>query len=276
MADDVPGIAPDSFRMPPHVAFALWQKDGLSADGLLRAFATWPAWHVRAATPPVGGGPPRVALEGDADPAEGTPAVHAWAFEDLRAAQDALGEDARLLELPGWVLFSVPASGEHIGVLLHLGEHGDPVHYRPVQRGLLLAWADVAAVETALLHPEDTLDALGLLHGYPAWQVPLLRHPDGSMGLFPAPDDDGRVLVTVLTSPDLQAGFQETLLSAGLLPPDAWEVLGGGALFELLRGSNAEGLVVNPLTSMQPRALRRDIADAVLARAPLRMASPRH
>ena len=120
---------------------------------------------------------------------------------------------------------------------------------------LLATWANTVALELAVYEPERIGDPLGLLSRYKGWRVVLQRSGDKT-ALVLAPDASGRDLAALFSAQDSAESFVEELGSSGVSAGEL-EVVQRDArsLFADLSQLDLDGLVINPMSNLPPRAL---------------------
>ncbi|MFT6628785.1 MAG: hypothetical protein ACJA1R_002059 [Flavobacteriales bacterium] len=247
-------------ELAPRAAIAQYQDKSLSEGDLLRAIMSHPTWTFASTEK------------------DGRPALGVLVREDggrvleLFSDDDALGvfrathneQHETWHALEGHLLFA--ALGEQDAHRINLdpaSEHA--FRYQFDQLGLLRAWANVAAVELALLAPERFANPFAVLRRFAEYHV-LLRLDGENRDWVLAPDQHERMLAAVFTAPDTADEFV-TAMSEHIDGELVLDMVSGEDLFRSLQQYQFDGVVMNPLSHLPPVALSTAVAEKVLATA---------
>jgi hypothetical protein len=254
----------NTFRLDPASAMSLYRDGQIEADSLLRALTTFPAWKCPGQRDAEGHLRVGVLRRGDACSLE--------LYSSEPGHEHAANSE--WIELPGYVIL---ARLEELGVQRVTFDWGSEhsLFYTGPRLHSLRAWANVAAVETALYDPDAVDNPFSLLHGFSDYLV-LIRPDAGDRDLVLAPDNAGRNLAAIFTAWDACDQFQQTMKSAGVDDEMVTETVKGHELFHQLELAGVDGMVFNPLGALPPVALQSGIIPRILAAPPYRFTDTLH
>lgn len=234
----------------------------LSADDLLRALLGHPSWRV----------PTEVR--------DGRDAIGVLVRPDGGRILELFSDDQALATfserepdhapsqwraLPGYSIFAHAddAFTHRVNIDVY-SEHA--FRYQHDQLPLLRAWSHVVMAELALYDPERFANPFAVLRRVPEWRL-LLRVDGEQRDWVFAPDRHGRSLAAVFTASDTIDAFIDAV---GDQLDGTLEIVTqtGDELFGALQQLPIDGLVVNPLGPLPPRALSIGVAEQVLRTAP--------
>lgn len=138
-------------------------------------------------------------------------------------------------------------------------------HFFHNQVPMLRAWAQIGALETALQGAGRHSDPVGLMAHYGHFHMVGLPREDGEHDLVLAPDSRERSLGAIFTTRELAVEFALGIADEMERPP-AVIPMTPQVMFERLASMTLQGIVFNPWTSLEPRAMSPALIQAVLDR----------
>jgi hypothetical protein len=242
---------------PPRTLIARHQAGEISADALARALLAYPDWHIAAASHD---GQPVIAVSQDD---QGRRYAEIFSSEEALTPRRSPGEDA--LRAAGLDLFSALLSGEGEALAWIDVDPGQPhpLRYRAEHFPALRALCEAVNAEGLLSAiaagkdlPIPLHEALAQLRAHDSFYLLLSGADDEDAEVLLAPDSRGRALAAVFTAPDAIAHYLSAYQAGEPAPPPPRRLrLSGAELAETLRGTQLEGLVINPLGPSRPVAL---------------------